>query len=132
MRSDGTEFPVEVSIVRIGNEEPPMFAGYLRDVTARKRGEESARRLAAIVEHSSDAVVGVGLDGRILAWNPGAERLYGWSADEAIGMPISDTAPADRTDESELPGAPARSRAGRSPIIERCASARTASSSTSR
>jgi len=100
MRSDGTEFPVEVSIVRIGSEEPPMFAGYLRDVTGAKRGEESTRRLAAIVEHSSDAVVGVGLDGRILAWNPGAERLYGYSADEAIGMSISDTAPPDRTDES--------------------------------
>jgi PAS domain S-box-containing protein len=100
-RSDGTEFPVEVSIVRIGTEEPPIFAGYLRDVTARKRGEESTRRLAAIIEHSSDAVVGVGVDGRIAAWNPGAERLYGWSAEEAIGMSIADTAPPDRRDETE-------------------------------
>ena len=100
-RSDGTEFPVEVSIVRIGAEEPPIFAGYLRDVTARKLGEESTRRLAAIAEHSSDAVVGVGLDGRIVAWNPGAERLYGWSAAEAIGMQIADTAPPDRRDEAE-------------------------------
>ena len=99
-RSDGTEFPVEVSIVRIGTEEPPIFAGYLRDLTARKLGEESTRRLAAIVEHSSDAVVGVGVDGRIVAWNPGAERLYGWSAEEAIGMPIADTAPPDRADEA--------------------------------
>ena len=93
-RADGSEFPIEVSIVRIGTDDPPLFAGYLRDLTARKRGEESTRRLAAIVEHSSDAVVGVGLDGRILAWNPGAERLYGWTASEAIGMPIADTAPA--------------------------------------
>ncbi len=100
-RADGAEFPVEVSIVRIGTDEPPLFAGYLRDLTARKRGEESTRRLAAIVEHSSDAVVGVGLDGRIVAWNPGAERLYGWSAAEAIGMPVADTAPADRRDEAD-------------------------------
>ena len=99
-RSDGTEFPIEVSIVRIGGEDPPIFAGYLRDLTARKLGEESTRRLAAIVEHSSDAVVGVGVDGRIVAWNPGAERLYGWSAKEAIGMAIADTAPPDRADEA--------------------------------
>ncbi|HZO60307.1 MAG TPA: PAS domain S-box protein [Solirubrobacterales bacterium] len=100
-RSNGSDFPIEVSIVRIGTEEPPIFAGYLRDLTARKRGEESARRLAAIVEHSSDAVVGVGVDGRIVAWNPGAERLYGWSAAEAIGMSIADTAPPDQRDETE-------------------------------
>jgi PAS domain S-box-containing protein len=100
-RSDGSEFPIEVSIVRIGTEEPPIFAGYLRDLTARKRGEESSRRLAAIVEHSTDAVVGVGRDGRIVAWNPAAEQLYGWSAEEAIGMSIAETAPDDRRDEAE-------------------------------
>ena len=100
-RADGTEFPIEVSIVRIGTDEPPLFAGYLRDVTERKRGEESTRRLAAIAEYSSDAVVGVGMDGRILAWNPGAETLYGWTAEEAIGMSIAETAPPDRRDETE-------------------------------
>ncbi len=100
MHADGTEFPVEVSIVRIGTEEPPMFAGYIRDVTARKRGEESTRRLAAIVESSGDAIVGVDRDGRIAAWNPGAERLYGYTAEEAIGMAIADTAPPDRADEA--------------------------------
>ena len=100
-RADGSEFPIEVSIVRIGTEEPPIFAGYMRDLTERKRGEESSRRLAAIVEHSSDAVVGVGVDGRIVAWNPGAERLYGWSAEEALRMSIADTAPPDRRDETE-------------------------------
>ncbi len=77
-----------------------MFAGYLRDVTEARRGQESTRRLAAIVEHSSDAVVGVGMDGRILAWNPGAELLYGYSAQEALGMSIADTAPPDRADEA--------------------------------
>ena len=100
MRADGTQFPVEISIARIGSEEPPMFAGYMRDVTARKRGEESTRRLAAIVESSGDAIVGVGRDGRIAAWNPGAERLYGYTADEAIGMDIAETAPPDRADEA--------------------------------
>ena len=63
-----------------------MFAGYLRDVTARKRGEESMRRLAAIVEHSNDAIVGVDLR-RARSW-PGTRApsaLYGWTAEEAIG-----------------------------------------------
>jgi PAS domain S-box-containing protein len=98
--AEGHEFPVEISVVRIGVEEPPMFAAYLRDLTARRRGEESTRRLAAIVEHSSDAIIGVAPDGAIRTWNPGAETLYGYSADEAIGRSIADTAPPDRADEA--------------------------------
>ena len=100
LRSDGTEFPVEISIMRIGTEEPPMFAGYLRDVSQARRGEESRGGWRRSSSTPDDAVVGVGMDGRILAWNPAAERLYGWSAEEALGMSIADTAPPDRTDEA--------------------------------
>src|SRR6185295_3760253 len=65
------------------------------DVTERRRiddiKEESlaaARRLAAIVESSDDAILGVDLDGKITAWNHGAERLYGYAAREALGRSI--------------------------------------------
>jgi PAS domain S-box-containing protein len=100
MRSDGTEFPVEITITRIGAQEPPMFAGYLRDLTERKRAEQSMERLAAIIEHSNDAIIAVKPGGEVMAWNPGAERLYGYSAEEAIGRHISFTVPAQLREES--------------------------------
>ncbi len=55
--------------------------------------------LAAIVESSSDAIFSKTLDGILLTWNAGAERLYGYSASEVIGRPVSILAPADRPDE---------------------------------
>ena len=102
MKADGTEFPVEISITRIGHDDPPMFAAYLRDVTARKAAEETVRRLAAIVEHSNDAIVAADLRGTIVAWNPAAEGLYGWTAAEIIGRHISVTAPPDRQSETNF------------------------------
>ena len=102
MKADGTEFPVEISITRIGHDDPPMFAGYVRDVSARHAAEETVRRLAAIVEHSNDAIVATDLRGTIVAWNPAAEGLYGWTAAEIIGRHISVTAPVDRQSESNF------------------------------
>jgi PAS domain S-box-containing protein len=100
MRSDGAEFPVEIAITRIGAQEPPMFAGYLRDLSERKRAEQSMQRLAAIVEHSDDAILAVKPGGEVIAWNPGAERLYGYSAEEAIGRHIAFTVPPHLKEES--------------------------------
>ena len=57
-------------------------------------------RLAAIAESSEDAIIGKDLDGIVTDWNKGAERLYGYSADEVIGKPISLLLPPDRADES--------------------------------
>jgi PAS domain S-box-containing protein len=100
MRADGTEFPVEITVSRIGLQEPPMFAGYLRDLSERKAAEEGMRRLAALVEHSNDAIITVKPGGEVTGWNPGAERLYGYAAEEAIGRPISFTVPAHLKEES--------------------------------
>lgn len=58
--------------------------------------------LAAIVRGTSDAIVGKSLDGTITSWNDGAERLYGFTADEAIGQSISTIIPDDRRDEEML------------------------------
>jgi len=65
----------------------------------RARGEESRRLLASIVESSDDAIIGNRLDGTILSWNSGAERLYGYAAGEAIGKPISILLPPGCTNE---------------------------------
>ena len=63
------------------------------DITEQKRAQEIAARLAAIVEHSDDAIFSTDLDGVIHSWNRGAERLYGYSKAEVVGCPIAILAP---------------------------------------
>jgi len=65
----------------------------------RRLGGWAPEYLAAIVGSTDDAVIGKTLDGTIISWNEGAERIYGYAADEAIGQPISILIPADRSDE---------------------------------
>jgi diguanylate cyclase (GGDEF)-like protein/PAS domain S-box-containing protein len=61
--------------------------------------EEGSARLAAIVESSEDAIISKTLDGIITSWNEGAQRIYGYSAEEAVGQPISMLVPPERPDE---------------------------------
>src|SRR2546426_2500028 len=70
----------------------------------------SPEYLAAIVDSSDDAIIGKTLDGTIISWNRGAEHLYGYTADEIVGQPISVLVPIDRPDE--LPGILDRLRRG--------------------
>src|SRR6266403_6187111 len=72
-----------------------------QDITERKRSEEAALRLAAIVESSDDAIVGKDLDGIVTTWNGGAERIFGSLAEEIIGKPITILIPPDRQKEEE-------------------------------
>src|SRR5579872_667690 len=65
----------------------------------RHQAELERLRLAAIVEFSNDAIISKDLAGAITSWNPSAERLYGYSAAEAIGQSIAMLIPADRPDE---------------------------------
>ncbi len=59
------------------------------DITERRQAEEAARQLAVMVESAADAIFSVALDGTILTWNRGAERMYGYAPQEAVGRPIS-------------------------------------------
>jgi PAS domain S-box-containing protein len=65
-----------------------------------KRAGETLSRLAAIIESSDDAIIGKTLDGFIVSWNPGAERIYGYSEDEVIGQRVSILVPPERPDEA--------------------------------
>ena len=80
------------------------------EVVQRTRAEQDLRRLAAIIESSEDAVISKNLDGVIMSWNSGAERLFGYTAEEAIGRPVTMLIPPDRIDEE--PGIIARIRRG--------------------
>ena len=77
-----------------GGVEGLLFA--LLDVTERKRSERSNAQLAAIVESSNDAILARGPDRTILSWNAAAERLFGWSAQEAVGQSIDLIVPRER------------------------------------
>ncbi len=68
-------------------------------VLDRKRAEEVRARLAAIVESSVDAIVGITMERTVVSWNRAAERLFGYPAEEAIGSPISFVMPPDRVHE---------------------------------
>lgn len=74
---------------------------FTRDVTDFRRAQEAQKSLAAIVEFSEDAIISKSLDGIIQSWNGGAERLYGYSAEQAIGRHISLIIPPDRAAEEE-------------------------------
>src|ERR687884_429566 len=64
-----------------------------------KQAEELRAQLAAIVELSDDAIIGKTLEGVITSWNPGAERIYGYRAEEVVGKPINILLPPDRPNE---------------------------------
>jgi two-component system, chemotaxis family, CheB/CheR fusion protein len=68
----------------------------IEDVTERKEAEMARARLAAVVESSDDAIVAIDLDGVIASWNQGAERLFGYTTQEAIGQPLTMLIPPER------------------------------------
>ena len=71
----------------------------LVDLTDHKRAEANAQQLASIVEFSNDAIIGEDLDGVITSWNRGAERIYGYTAQEVIGKPVTILIPPEFRDE---------------------------------
>ena len=102
LRRDGTEFPAELSISPLKRGESYVFNAFLSDITERKRAEDIRVRLASIVESSEDAIISKTLDGIVTSWNKGAERTFGYTADEVIGKPIGFLLPQERVEEESL------------------------------
>ncbi len=98
-RKDGTLFPVEVHTSQYWRGGRRFLLKVARDTSDRLRAEEARAYLASIVESSDDAIIGRSMEGIIQSWNRGAERLYGYTAQEAIGQPITLVIPPDRAQE---------------------------------
>jgi PAS domain S-box-containing protein len=85
LRRSGEEFPIEASISQIQADGEKLFTVILRDITARKEAAEKLIEQAALLNHAQEAILLCDLAGQILFWNRGAERIYGWSAEEVTG-----------------------------------------------
>jgi PAS domain S-box-containing protein len=81
--------------------KPLMAVVTISDITGRKQAESTALLLAAIVESSTDAVIGKDLNSIVTSWNAAAERMFGYSADEMMGRPITLIIPAGHQNEEE-------------------------------
>ncbi len=127
-RRNGSEFPVEISLSPVATEDGMLVRSAIRDISDRKRMAEELRRaseelhrrtveqlgeyrarLASIIDSSEDAILSKDLNGVITSWNRGAEHIYGYTSEDAIGKHISLLTPSDHRDEiSEISGKIAR------------------------
>src|SRR5664279_2619185 len=109
-QQDGTEIPVNIRLSHLDTGDVLLVITAVRAVTRHRRALENSELLAAIVEHSNDAIIAKTLDGIVTSWNPAAERMYGYSSEEILGQSIDRLSPDGRTGEIVL--VPARIKAG--------------------
>jgi PAS domain S-box-containing protein len=100
-RKDGTLVDISLTVSPIRKPDGTIIGAskIARDISERRRSAAQLVQAAAIVENSDDAIISKNLDGVILSWNQGAERLYGYTAAEAIGQPVTMLIPEGMPDE---------------------------------
>ena len=100
-RKDGSLVWGRLSISLLSSRPSPLVIAMVEDITDKKRAEEARFRHAAIVESSDDAIISKNLDGVIVSWNGGAQRIYGYTEGEAVGKPITILVPRELVDEED-------------------------------
>jgi PAS domain S-box-containing protein len=100
LRRDGTRFPVSLTISPIHDEDRAIIGASVigRDITQQKEAFEATRAITAIAQFSREAIFGTTLRGVITSWNPAAEKVYGYSAEEIIGKSARLITPPERVD----------------------------------
>jgi two-component system sensor kinase FixL len=103
-RRDGHEVVVvsHQSLRRNGTDGPPLVTEVNNDITEAWRGRKMLQYLASIVESSEDAIVAKTLEGIVTAWNGAAEAMFGYTAQEMIGRPVTLLVPPERLDEEAM------------------------------
>ena len=106
-KPDGSRVTVSVHIdpIRDNNGAIVGVVNFFHDITERQRAEAAQRRLAAIVECSDDGIISRDLNGTITSWNTGAQQIFGFTPEEAIGQPITRVIPPElRHEEQQILG----------------------------
>lgn len=103
MKKNGERFPISVTISPIKDESGTIIGAskIARDISERRRLDESRYRLAAIVDSADDAIISKNLDGVITSWNNGARRLFGYEEEEIVGQSILKLIPDNLRHEEE-------------------------------
>ena len=108
-RRDGTEFPVDISLAPIGDDDGTLVVAAVRDITERKAAQTAQAQLAAIVRSSTDGIFSMTSSGVMTSWNQAAEEMFGYSQADVVGHHFSQFFPDDPALEELLDAA----RAGR-------------------
>jgi PAS domain S-box-containing protein len=104
-RRDGTEFPVDISLAPIGDQENTLVVAAVRDITERKAAQSAQAQLAAIVRSSTDGIFSMTSSGIMTSWNQAAEEMFGYSRSDVIGHHVSKFFPEDPALEELLDAA---------------------------
>jgi len=104
VRKNGERIDIAVTISPVKDATGRVIGAskIARDISDRKRRDEARARLAALVECSDDAIVAKDLNGIISSWNPGAARIFGYSAEEMIGQPVLKLIPEELHHEEDM------------------------------
>src|SRR6201998_3353081 len=100
-RRDGSLVWGSLRLSLLKSSPSPLVLAMVEDITDKKKAEEARYRHAAVIESSDDAIASGTLDGIIVSWNTGAQKIYGYTEAEAVGKPISMVGPPELPDEEK-------------------------------
>jgi PAS domain S-box-containing protein len=98
----GKEFPVELAIVHVEQNTADFYCAFIRDITERKKAEEKIKFNSDLLNTVGQAVIATDVKGAVIYWNSAAEKIYGWTVEEAMGQLITDITPTQQNREEAL------------------------------